>query len=217
MKTLNFADLQLSELSGTVETAVSWRGLSRGRYRRCFRSIARAATGSFEPNSEVVVADGIVEAFGRQTRRYSTREPAEADRTVLDDQHEQLDHIDVGFSFLVQWCGIAAIREFGVVMTAFTERVAGRPEADETDERVVRWDGSLSSREDLVAIPGVEVYDAQWTSNAEWNPSISATAVRQSLVSEAAALRMAQEAATAQIDYWRERVGAPILGGLVDE
>lgn len=215
-KTLRFADLQLSELTGEVEAAVSWRGLSRGRYRRCFRSISKSATGSFEPGVDVT-EDSAVEAFGRQTRRYSTREPAEIEPTVLDNADEHRDEIDVGFSFLVQWCGVAALREFGVVMTDFTERVAGRPEADETTERVVRWDGSLATRETLSATPGVEVFDAQWTVNAEWNPALSATAVRQSLVSGAAALRMAKEAAAAQIDYWREKLTDPILGGLVDE
>ena len=212
-KWFQFADLQLSDISGEVESAVSWRGLSRGRYRRCFRSIAKAARGCFDPSFEAH-DDATIEAFGRQTRRYSTEEPAEIPATALDDESARRGDIDVGFSFLVQWCGVAALREFGVVYRPFNERIAGLPSTDETEETVVRWDGSQAARDVLAATPGIEVYSAQWTANAEWDPALSAVAVRRSLVSEASALRMAKEAAAAQIDYWRERLAPPILGGL---
>lgn len=212
MKEFQFADVQFSEISGVLESAVSWRGLSRGRYRRCFRAIAKAAQGCFEPGYEVH-DDATVEAFGRQTRRYSTEEPREIPSTAVDDETDRLGQLDVGFSFLVQWCGIAALREFGVVYRPFNERIAGLPPVDETAETVVRWDGSSASREVLAATPGIEIYSAQWTANAEWNPVLSCVVVRRSLVSEASALRMAKEAAAAQIDYWRERYAPPILGG----
>jgi len=217
MKRFDFAEVLFSEIEGEVEFAVSYRGLARGRYQRVLRTIAKAARGVFEPDVEVVAASTVVEAFGSQMRRYQTEEPREQEADALGGSSSQFDFVDgldLGFGFLVQWSGSAALRDFGVVLSLHTERVAGAPPTDETTETVVRWDGAIGTREALEeAEDAFPIYAGQWTESADWRDDVAVVVNRESLISPSSAERMARQGAIAQIDYWRERDAPSILGG----
>lgn len=218
LKALSYAEVMLSEVRGAVDLAVAYRGLARSRYLRILEARALAAEGSFRPDAEISVEDDtVIEAFGPQMRRWRTTEPRELDVAEVDGTSAQLPHrpdIDYGFSFLITWCGRAALRDFGVVLTSRHDGNAGAPSVVETEETVVRWDGATGPVATLGEYPPA-VYSAQAVANAEWADTLGVTVTRRSLISEAAATRMATQAAEAQVDYWRSKRAPAILGGVV--
>lgn len=154
-KDFRYADVFLSELSGTVDVAVFWAGSHRGKYKRVMTKRILANTALFT-NDHVIPPDEILADLKKQSRYTRTQDGkaiiAEETLSSCAVESDRLDWHDDGFQVLVVGSGPGAVR--GIVVYAekpVNEDDSGRVEEDEVEKNFVRFDGGASHENEVDA------------------------------------------------------------------
>ena len=154
-KDFRYADVFLTELSGTVDVAVFWAGAHRGKYKRVMTKRILANTASLVAG-ESIEAGEILVGMKKQSRYVRTQDGkaivARETLSSCDVESERAEWHDEGFQILVVGSGPGALR--GVVVYAdppVNEDDSGRCEKDETEPNFVRFDGAASGQSSLDA------------------------------------------------------------------
>ena len=217
LKQFQFADVTFTDIEGTVDFRVDWRGFSRGPWKQCLDFRALVGRGSFRSDTPVN-SDFRVMAYLGQMRRLQTQQNSYTNEVALTSGGIQSKHPesrDWAFSFLVRWNGRAALREFTPVFQPATERTAGACVEDDTQVSFTRYDGAsanaaeaLWEEENRVPVfSGTGSYEGGWVDGTE----VAAEATAQSLISQRAADKMALQAAQAQVAYSLEVLAEPVI------
>ncbi len=122
LKRFVFAELTLCGISGQVDVEVLWAGL-RGKYKPIAEFTFFAPAGSIIAGEEI---GSEVQTSITQTRRVRTPEPG-MDSSVCSScrvESTRIDKIDVGFSLLIRWNGVAGLRSY---------RIFADPEQESSD------------------------------------------------------------------------------------
>jgi hypothetical protein len=152
-KDFRYADVFVSELSGTVDMAVFWAGSHRGKYKRVMTKRILANTATFK-SDESFSADEILAALKKQSRPLRTQDGkaiiANENLSSCDVESPLIEFKDDGFQILVVGSGPGAVR--GIIVYAEPPSNvddSGRCEEDETEENFVRFDGAASATSSL--------------------------------------------------------------------
>lgn len=212
LKQLDFAYLSLSDVVGDVDVAVDWRGFERGQYKRVLTRRCRAAEGSFRRGE--LVED--IFALRGQFRRLKTAQIgagyADEPGTSRDFEAPFKESWDWGFQFLVRWSGQAALRSFEPVYLPTEEGQAGECEASETEEAFSNFFGYDGNTLDSVAVPAPKYTETATFTGTARGVQATATATASSGVSAVAAVKMARQAAQAQVDITLRDTVPPVIG-----
>jgi hypothetical protein len=218
LKQLKFGELECSQIGGTVDLRVSYRG-SKGAYIPILNTRLLAVTDPYQfdqaPEAETIASYGILRT---QHRRISTESVGRPPSNSCES-NMALD-LDKAFSFLVEWCGELGVEVVRMFMDPFQETSVGIPQTNEKISCVVHENGITSQVELLESPYEVANYNQEsWfatetqTFNSNCAPGSSglsiaatATASAQSFVSLADAKQKAttlalQEASNAAYKY----------------
>jgi hypothetical protein len=220
---LGWVDVALSGVSEDLDIGVFFAGGTRGMYRPMLTKRLNVSQGSLDSSLEIT-ADTQMFAFKPQSRIVRTEDannqPPNPPAGVCGVEKEDIDNIDDSFQYLIVGHGPATIRWIRSFAQTYNEDYAGDGNAcqDETGLKAVRFDGVAAtgtSIGDLVA----ELSAAQtqeFTSNQTQVVHLdgfSAVGVgsAESIVSQAAADRVAQIIATKQAEMELAALLPPIL------
>jgi hypothetical protein len=217
LKQFSFADVTFSDVEGTVDFRVDWRGFSRGPWKQCMSFRALVGRGSFRSDTPIN-SDFRVLTYQGQMRRVQTEQTTYTNEVALSSggiESRLPESKDWAFSFLVRWNGRAALREFTPVFQPAVERTAGNCAADDKEETFTRYDGACSNAAEALWAEDnrVPVYTGSATFEGSWvdGTEVSAVAEAESLLSERTAEKMALQAAKAQVAYTLEELAEPVI------
>ena len=222
LKQLKYGEIECSQLGGTVDLRVSYRG-NKGSYQPILNSRLLAVTSQYQyvhtPFDQQIVEEGILRT---QSRRIIT-ESVQRSSTISSCESPLSIDVDKAFSFLIEWCGEFGVEAVRMFMDPFQEISMGLPQADETLSCVVGEDGNTQTF-DIVQSP----YEIAATNQQSWyatetqtitsscgsgsssfDVSATATASAQSFVSlanaEQQAMALAAQAASAAVQNYRQQ------------
>lgn len=152
-KEFRYADINFTELSGTIDLAVFWAGASRGKYKRILTKRVLAARGMLRA-AETFNANSRLFALKKQSRYLRTQDAKSAspeeDLSSCFIEAPYIEHKDDAFQLLVIGSGPGAI---GSSLLYFSDADqmddAGKCEEDETTESFVRYDGAAVTAESV--------------------------------------------------------------------
>lgn len=154
-KDFRFADVFLTELSGTVDVAVFWAGAHRGKYKRIMTKRIFANTATFVADRNID-SDEIIAALKKQSRFTRTQDgkaiECRENLSSCEVEASRVEAHDESFQILVVGSGPGAIR--GIITYSdppVNEDDSGRCEKDETEDNFVRFDGAASTKDSLEA------------------------------------------------------------------
>jgi hypothetical protein len=203
-KEFRYADVYLSELKGPVDVGVFWAGSHRGRYKKIQTKRILASAGSLRVGVSISATDTLfgTKKQSRLVRSQDGRKLASTSTLPSSDvEAPNAEFVDEAFQILVVWSGPAAIRGFNVYTEVpKNDDDAGRVEKDETEERMVRFDGAAATGtypEVLAALAeDLPVFVANRTVTvSSGGQSAVATGSAESLISQANADRVAETVA----------------------
>ncbi len=157
-KTFRYADIFLSEMSGTVDVGVFWAGATRGKYKRVLTKQFQATEGCFRPDT-IITADSQVFSFkkqGRVIRTEDAKSDYQNDQSSCGVESDSIELYDESFQLLIYGSGPCAIRGFKMFLelpASMDNKLRTTKCEDETEENVVRFDGAASESND---------FDAAW-------------------------------------------------------
>jgi hypothetical protein len=199
-----FLDVFMTDLNGTVDVAVSWAGVTKGRFHRVMTKRVKVMPGSINATRNVTF-DNNEFALRAQNRKLRT---AERFNTELVEnggcgvESDREDWIDIGFQFCITVNGEGGIRGLRALIKNVPEDKQGKCEEDETGFLGSRYDGisayGETEEEVLEAIRDVSSgpYSATKTASATYGAvTTTATKSAESMISQQTADKMAQEAA----------------------
>lgn len=161
-KEFRWADIYLGELSGVVDVAVFWAGSKRGRYKRILTKRIQATSGMLRA-TDVVDSETILYALKSQSRRIRTQDAREIwaqeeTKTSCGVESEDAEFWDESFQLLIVASGPGAVQGIAIYTDPKEgEKLSGACDEDETEDRLVRFDGAavsdtfLEAAEDLAA------------------------------------------------------------------
>lgn len=213
-KALRYADVYLCELEGDVDIKVSWAGASRGRFKPSFVKRVKIARGSVNNNSVWTYRTPIY-SLKKQSRVLRTQECSTRE---VDDfsscgiERPKTENEDTAFMFLIQCCGVGALRGIRVFMDARPDRGSGECQQDETTINAVRYDGGAASGADFDAVTE-SLADAEPTRfvstksvsydlfGYQWTESGVATSTISQAAADKVALQLARRKAAVEAIY----------------
>lgn len=149
-----YADVWFSELFGTVDVAIFWAGAKRGQYKRVLTKRIQAERCVFRYFDRYCF-DQIVYGVKKQSRRLRTqdfREIYEEEKQVSCGVERDLNGAefqDEAIQLLIVMSGNAAVDAVKFYSDPMgSEKLNGACEEDETDTRVVRYDGAAEHSDD---------------------------------------------------------------------
>ncbi len=164
LKQLAYGELDCSQIAGTVDVKVSYRG-SKGVYQDILNSRLLAVTDPYQYETSQQ-ADKIADLGILQTqyRRLITENVQRTTKSESCESKYTLD-VDKAFSFLVEWCGAMGVDAIRMYQDPWIEKSVGRTSSNETKYCVVGEDGSSISV-DLEPAPQEEAGNAinSWSS-----------------------------------------------------
>jgi len=199
-----FLDVFLTDLNGTVDVAVSWAGVTKGRFHRVMTKRVKVMPGSINAtrNLEFDVDEFALRAQNRKLRteeRYYAGVDSNSGCGVESDRD---DWIDLGFQFCITVNGEGGIRGLRGLITSERDQPQGKCEKDETGFLGSRYDGISAFGETEVevldAIRDVESggYSATKTATASYmGTTVNSSGSAESMISQQTADKMAQCAA----------------------
>lgn len=207
LKAFKFADLTFSDVRGTTDFRVDWRGYSRGAWKKCLDYRAKVGIGPFRPDMPIDADETLIQNYVGQMRRMQTQDVAsnkqEIEFSTCGREVDLREAWDWGFSFLVSWNGNAVLREFTPVFdTKPVERIVGKCLEDDEEESFTRWDGSAQSSITTLETMLPDVFIGYGTASGTWEGhSVEANATARSLISQRTADKCAEQAAKSQVAY----------------
>lgn len=214
LKKLRYSDLTFSEVLGTVDFAVDWRGYSRGAWKRCLDYRARVGRGSIRSDTPLTAETRVSRYIGqmRRIRTQDVLQKAEVEFSTRNIEVDVREGWDWAFQFCIRWSGQAALREFSVVYDDAIERVNGACAVDDAAESYTKWDGrtarTTAELQDLYP-----VYEATATETGSHGDfTVTATRTARSLIAARVAEKMAEQAAKAQVAETLKLESEPTIG-----
>ena len=221
-KQLQYAEVECTQLGGTVDVRVSYKG-SKGAYLPILNTRLLAITDSYQfdktPLNKQISEYGILRT---QYRRLVT-ETIQRKSSELSCESSHSPDIDKAFGFLIEWCGELGVEAVRCFLDPYQEKSFGKPQADETVSCVVAEDGS-STTIDLLPTPYAQPeYNRQsWfatetrtvsypcaNGSLSFDVSATATASAESFVSYAnaqeQAAELASQAASSAVTKYRQQ------------
>jgi len=157
LKQLAYGELDCSEISGTVDVKVSFRG-TKGTYQNILSTRLLAAVENYQFATTKYAKE--IENLGflqTQTRRLITENVTRTNLTSCES-NLSLD-VSKGFSFLVEWCGSFAVESVRMFQDPWSEKSVGGNAVPETEYCVVGEDGTSM----LVDLPQPSQENASFT------------------------------------------------------
>jgi hypothetical protein len=140
MKQLAYGELDCSQIAGTVDVKVSYRG-TKGAYLPILNTRILAATEPYQYDTSYYasqIADlGFLQT---QSRRLTTESVSRT--TAASCESKYTTDVDKAFSFLVEWCGSMGVDAIRMFQDPWSEKSVGKPSSNETTTCVVGEDGS---------------------------------------------------------------------------
>jgi len=143
-KQLVYGELDCSQISGTVDVKVSFRG-SKGVYQDILNNRILAVNDPYQYETSLVA--GEIEDLGilqTQYRRLITENVNRTAKSTSCESKYSLD-VDKAFSFLVEWCGAMGVEAIRMYQDPWNEPSVGQKNYNETESCVVGEDGSSIS------------------------------------------------------------------------
>lgn len=206
LKQLIYGELECSQIAGTVDVRVSYRG-SKGAYISILNTRILAATNAYQYQTNQVVSEEIDSLGFLQTQhRRLVTETVLPDATIVSCESQFAANVDKAFSFLIEWCGAMGVEGVRMFQDPFATPSSGAVTKNETVYCVVAEDGSTST---AVLAPAPQEKQSSeitsWTSTKTRTvtlrcnspstvPAVSATAT------ETVISRISQEDADTQAD-----------------
>jgi hypothetical protein len=164
-KQLVFGELDCTQIAGTVDVKVSYRG-SRGTYQKILETRILAATDpyQYETSQEASkIADlGFLQT---QYRRLVTENTTRTAKSVGCESNLTLD-VDKAFSFLVEWCGAFGLEAVRMFQDPWSTKSVGNVTVPETKYCVVGEDGqSIAVAVEQSPKETQQSEQTQWTSS----------------------------------------------------
>jgi hypothetical protein len=135
-KRFKFAEVSLEQVRGAVNLKVYWAG-TRGRYKLLGEWNFDATEGS----ADALETSSLYETYNPQQRIVRTPavqgfedSPSCTSRGVESNQN---DWIDIAFSLLIVWSGVAAIRSYRIFADGEQESSTGDKSFNETGDKVL--------------------------------------------------------------------------------
>ena len=182
MKQIAYGELDCSQIAGTVDVKVSYRG-TKGAYLPILNTRLLAATESYQYGTSQYASQ--IDAMGilqTQSRRLTTENVSRT--TTASCESKYTSEVDKAFSFLVEWCGSMGLDAIRMFLDPWPDASVGKPSSNETEYCVVGEDGN-SELITLSPIPKETIGNSlnAWSStqtktitNRTCVPSVSATA-----------------------------------------
>jgi hypothetical protein len=165
LKQLIYGELECSQISGTVDVKVSYRG-SKGAYVPILETRILAATDKYQYETNQT-ASGAIESLGflqTQHRRLTT-ETVQTNPTSISCESAFAVNVDKAFSFLVEWCGSLGVESIRMYQDPFPTQSIGKVTPNETLYCVVAEDGSTVTTELAPAPQEQKISEtSSWTS-----------------------------------------------------
>ena len=144
LKQIVYGDLDCSQIAGTVDVKVSYRG-TKGNYQPILNTRILAVNDSFQYDTST--SDAEISSLGilqTQQRRLTTEN---VQRNSTDTSCESPNTLDVDkcFSFLVEWCGQFGLDSIRMYMDPWPSKSVGVPSSNETTGCVVGENGATIS------------------------------------------------------------------------
>jgi hypothetical protein len=141
LKQLAYGELDCSQIAGTVDVKVSYRG-SKGIYQQILSSRLLAVTDPYQyDTSQQAAKIGELGILQTQYRRLITENVQRTAKSESCESQYTLD-VDKAFCFLVEWCGSMGVDAVRMYQDPWTEQSVGRASSNETRYCVVGEDGS---------------------------------------------------------------------------
>ena len=144
LKQLIYGDLDCSQIAGTVDVKVSYRG-SKGAYQTILNKRILAVTDEYQyATSLSAAAIGDLGILQTQYRRLITENVQRTTKDTSCESQYTLD-VDKAFSFLVEWCGAMGVEVIRMYQDPWTEQSVGNTNMNETQGCVVGENGATIS------------------------------------------------------------------------
>jgi hypothetical protein len=151
LKQFLYADMECSQLGGTVDLRVSYRG-SKGGYQEILNNRLLSVTDTYQyANSPYQAQIDNMGLLNTQYRRITT-ETAQKNASANSCESSNLLNVDKAFSLLVEWCGEFGIDAIQTYMAPYSQNTSGNPSVDESTTCIVGQDGTSESY-DLIPSP----------------------------------------------------------------
>jgi hypothetical protein len=143
LKQLAYAEIDCSQIAGTVDVKVSYRG-TKGTYQPILSSRILAATEGYEYNTSYK-ADQIASLGFLQTQhRRLVTESVQSNSSEKSCESSLLLNVDKAFSLLIEWCGALGVESLRMYQDPFQDRSTGRVTVDETEFCVLGETGATT-------------------------------------------------------------------------
>ena len=143
LKQMVYADMDCSQIAGTVDVNVSYRG-TKGFYQNILNTRIQAVNATYQYQTSNQL-DAIQDLGFLQTQyRRLTTENVQTNMIESCESPNTLD-IDKAFSLLIEWCGQLGLDSIRLYMDEWSDKSSGQPSRNETVSCVVGEDGSSTA------------------------------------------------------------------------
>jgi len=136
-----YADMDCSQLAGTIDVRTSYRG-TKGAYQQILNTRLLAVTEPYQYATSPVAKQ--IEDLGflqTQSRRLVTENVSRAASIKSCESSDTMD-VDKAFSLLIEWCGSMGVDSVRMFQDPWSDTSYGKPSGDETTPCVVGENGS---------------------------------------------------------------------------
>jgi hypothetical protein len=140
-KQLVYGELDCSQIAGTVDVKVSYRGL-KGTYQQILNTRLLAATDSYQYKTNIHAPEIDALGFLQSQHRRLVTESVNATSSPKSCESDLLLNIDKAFSFLIEWCGSLGIESIRMFQDPWQDKSTGLISNPETQYCTLGEDGS---------------------------------------------------------------------------
>lgn len=141
LKQLAYGEIDCSQIAGTIDIVVSYRG-TKGAYLPILKTRLLAATEDYQYatslEAESIASYGILQTQSRRLITESVQKTTQ--NTSCESQNTA--NVDKAFSFLLEWCGSMGIDAIRMFQDPWIENSVGKTTPPETQYCVVGENGS---------------------------------------------------------------------------
>jgi hypothetical protein len=161
-KQFAYAELDATQIGGTVDLKVSFRG-SKGSYQPILSTRLLAVTDDYQwkttPYADQIADYGFLNTQSRRLITESYQRNAQSGTC----ESKLTNDIDKAHSVLIEWCGEMGVEIVRIYQDPWTDRSTGVPQGSETISCVVGQDGTNTT---LPLLPSP--YEQQPTDQTSW-------------------------------------------------
>jgi hypothetical protein len=143
LKQLAYAEVDCSQIAGTVDVKISYRG-SKGTYQPILSTRILAATEGYEYETSYASNDINKLGFLQTQHRRLITESVQPNSAEKSCESNFLLNIDKAFSLLIEWCGGLGVDALRMYQDPFQDRSTGQVTLDETQFCVLGETGATT-------------------------------------------------------------------------